>query len=180
MRAPWAAFLGVLALGGCGATSAIYSGPAPTGSVAVVEGYSRFWGASSERAEIVSADRLAGGGIARASLGNVTRAQLEPGERCIQLEFKNCGVGKGSCGETTSCAFTDYFVAGQHVQLKPGSLKLDKAGTSGNAAVNATLQIEISSPGFATKTRRINLMCGSAIQGACKSGTPALPRQSIR
>ena len=180
MRTPWAAFLGVLVLGGCGGTSAIYIGSAPKGSVAVIEGYSRFWGAVSERAEIASVDRLTEGGIARAALGNVTRAQVEPGDRCVQLEFKSCTVGVKSCGETTFCAFTDYFVAGQHVQLKPGSLKLDKAGTAGNAVVNATLQIEVSSPGFSTKTRRINLMCGSAIRGACERGTPALPRQSIR
>lgn len=171
MQTPWASFLGVLVLGGCGATAAIYSGPAPKATVAVLEGYSRFWGAVSERAEITSVDRLAEGGIARAALGNVTRAQVEPGDRCVQLEFKSCTVG--SCGESTFCAFADYFIAGQHVQLKPGSLKLDRPAAS-ESAVNGTVQVEITSKGFASQTRRINLICGTSVREACAKGT--LPR----
>src|SRR5262249_12669462 len=133
-----------------------------------------------ERAEVTSVDRLAEGGIARSEVGNVTRAQVEPGDRCVQLEFKSCTTGTKSCGETTFCAFTDYFIAGQRVQFKPGSLKLDKPASAGESAVNATLQIELSSKGFATRTRRINLICGSAAREACAKGTPELPRQSLR
>ena len=121
---------------------------------------------------------MAEGGIARSVVGNVTRALVEPGDRCVQLEFKDCKVG--GCGESTVCAFTDYFVSGQHVQIKPGSLRLEKAASNGDAVMNGTLQIEVSAPGFATKTRRINMICGSAIRGVCERGAPELPRQSIR
>ena len=163
IRAGICSLLGILALGGCGATSAIYSGPAPKALATIIEGYSRFWGAFSERAEITSVDRLAEGGIARAALGNVTRAQVEPGDRCVQLEIKSCTVG--SCGESTVCAFADYFIGGQHVQLRAGSLRLDKTAAASDGVVNGTIQIEVSAPGFATKTRRINMSCGSAIRG---------------
>ena len=148
--------LGLLVLSGCGASSAIYSGPGPDASVAVLEGYSRFWGAFSERAEITRVDRLAKAGIVRATLGNVTRAQVEPGDRCVELEIKTCTVS--GCGEPTACTFANYFVAGQHVQLKAGSLKRDTA--------KATMQIEVSAPGFKTVTRRIDLNCGPPARDA--------------
>lgn len=173
--AGWLIFA-VLAQGGCGSTAAIYPGPAPKSTAAVLEGYSRFWGGFSERAEIASVDRLAEGGIARSTIGNVTRAQVEPGERCVELEFKTCTVG---CGEPTYCAFTDYFVAGQEVQLKPGSLKLDKPVSATDTAVNGTMQVEVTAQGFTPNARRIKVLCGSAIKGVCERGTPDLPRQAL-
>ena len=176
-RAAISSLLGVLALAGCGATSALFLGPQPRPTVGVIEGYSRFWGLFSERAEIVKVDRPAEEGISRATLGNVTRAQVAPGERCVELEIKKC-TALEKCSEATSCAFSNYFIAGQHVQLKPGSLKLDQPASAGDTA-NGTLQAEISAEGFASQTRRIKVVCGAGVRGVCERGTPELPRQPI-
>jgi hypothetical protein len=131
----------------------------PANTVAVIEGYTRQSLVYSETAEI------AGGG------------QVPPGDRCVQLAIRTCVAG--SCGEPTVCAFVDYFVAGQKVHLKAGSLKLDQPASSGEAIVNGTMQVEVSAKGFATATRRIAVRCGTAVRGVCERGSPELPRQAI-
>ena len=176
-RAFIGSLLGILAVTGCG-TSALFVGPGPTSTASVVEGYSRFMGLFSERAEIVKVDLPAGAGISKATLGHVTRAEVEPGERCVEVEIKKC-TALEKCTEATSCAFSDYFISGQHVQLKPGGLKLDQPASAGDAAVNGTLQVEISSEGFTTQSRRLKVVCGAAVRGVCERGTPKLPRQPI-
>jgi hypothetical protein len=175
------ALLSVLALSGCGGLSVpgFYSGPEPKAGVVVIEGYEGHYGLFAEKTEITGVDLPAEGGTARGVLG-VTRAQAEPGQRCVELEIKKCGGGGlGGCGEPTVCAFADYMVAGQLFRLKGGTLKLDKPASPGDSPANGTIQIEVSSKGFATVTRRINVSCGSAIRGVCERGTPELPSQPV-
>ena len=161
--------LSVLVLTGCGAGIAIYTGPDAKTGVAVIEGYDLVY----EKAEITGVDRPGEAGIERAMLSRATRAQVVPGERCVQVEVKR------SAGEASSCAFLDYFVAGQHYQFKSGSLKLDKSDTPGDGAVNGTMQIEVAASGFAARTRRIKVRCGISMRNVCEKENPPLPRQGL-
>jgi len=170
--------LNVLVLAGCGGDSPLYAGAKPSATDSVIEGYNRHYGLYSDRAEITGVDRVAEAGTKRAILGGFARTQIPPGDRCVQLEIKTCVLASG-CGDTTFCAFANYFVAGQYVRLKAGSLKLDKPASSGDAVVRGTMQIEISAKGFATVTRSIIVSCGGAVRGASERGTPELPRQAL-
>ena len=165
-----------LFLGGCGAGSVLYFSPDPDASVAVLEGYTRQFVLYSERAEIVGVDRSAAAGIGRAVLLGTTRAQLPPGNRCVQVDIRKCTAG--SCGDPTICAFNDYFISGQQVQLQAGSLKLDKPLAT-DEIVNGTMQVEVSAKGFATVKQQIVVSCGNALRGVCERGTPELPRQPL-
>jgi hypothetical protein len=167
----------VLFLSACGGGGlAVYSGPDPGSTAAMIEGYVRQYVLYSETAEITGVDRSGKEGIERSVTG-LTHAQLPPGERCVQLNIKKCTAG--SCGEPTVCAFKDYFVAGQSVSVKSGSLKFDKPSASGDAIVDGSMQVEVAAKGFATVARRIAVKCGDAVRGVCERGTPELPRQAL-
>jgi len=166
--------LNVLLMSGCGGGTAVYGGKDPSISVAVIEGYTNLL--YGDKVQITGVDRTAETGMGRAVFTGVTRAVVPPGERCVQIEIKGCAGG--ACGEPAVCAFTNYFVAGQVMQLKGGGLKLDKPASSGEV-VNGTLQVEVSATGFATVTRRLAVSCGSGVRGVCERGTPELPRQAL-
>jgi hypothetical protein len=161
--------LNVLVLTGCGGGIAYYQGAEPNTVVAVIEGYDRI----VEKAEITGVGRPGDAGIERSILSRATRVQVAPGERCVQVEVKR------SAGEASSCAFVDYFVAGQHYQLKAGSLKLDKPDAATEGAVSGTMQIEVSATGYKTHTRRIQVRCGIAMRKVCETENPPLPRQGL-
>ena len=161
--------LNILALTGCGGGIAYYQGEEPKPIVAVIEGYDSF----VEKAQITGVDQPGEAGIERSILSRATRVQVAPGERCVQMEIKR------SAGEASSCAFLDHFVAGQHYQLKAGSLKLDGPAAANEGAVSGTMQIEVSATGYKTRTRRIQVRCGVAMRKVCATENPPLPRQGL-